>query len=684
MNRVELKTVSELCGLKFSIPLYQRGYRWETQQVNDLLYDIAGFMDKIESRQEQAKNKDVMDEYYCLQPLAVKECVKKSDFLKSLPKDDCVEDILAQTRTAIADNVYWEVIDGQQRITTIYILLDILGWKDKFNIEFVRWRKKTDDDKDFQKVLDSIDEHKDETVDYHHIWMAKHTAIDYFKDKDEIYKVKFRESLLENVQFIWYESIGEDPVKVFTRLNIGKIALTNSELIKALILNRTNFADMDNDKMRLRQIEIASRWDEIETTLQNGEFWMFLHEPGFNNPTRIDFIFNLMCEMGILDSYIASEDNEKSNDGLFTKDARDKIFGNDKYRTFRYFNEFFHHPASTDISEKNAEALIKECWREVDSIFATFKEWFDDLNLYHYVGYLVACGVEVSTILNLWKIADTKDQFLKELDKKIREKISGCSNLDKQYEIDGNDKKTACRPFLLLHNIQTIIKQNSDETNKYNLGTFYKFPFHLYKCEVWNVEHIDSNNENTLEKRQDREAWLKSTWCFLDDGFNETKVRILDYFNGEEEKRDELFNSIYDEITKKIRVKNAQLNDSEKNKIGNFVLLDETTNKSYGNAIFPVKKMILLGKTQGLEYIFEEIRDENGIITGFEPRPLRLNNASGHKTAFVPPITLRAFLKAFNPLSNNPFSWDKEDAETYQRNIENTLCDFGVKGGDKQ
>lgn len=45
-NKIELKSVSELLGMKFFIPSYQRGYRWTEQQVKDLLEDILEFAKK--------------------------------------------------------------------------------------------------------------------------------------------------------------------------------------------------------------------------------------------------------------------------------------------------------------------------------------------------------------------------------------------------------------------------------------------------------------------------------------------------------------------------------------------------------------------------------------------------------------------------------------------------------------
>ena len=42
-NIIEMKSVSNLLGLKFFIPSYQRGYRWNEQQIEDLLNDINDF-----------------------------------------------------------------------------------------------------------------------------------------------------------------------------------------------------------------------------------------------------------------------------------------------------------------------------------------------------------------------------------------------------------------------------------------------------------------------------------------------------------------------------------------------------------------------------------------------------------------------------------------------------------------
>jgi len=85
-QKLELKSISEILGMNFFIPSYQRGYRWGEQQVQKLLDDVWNF--------SQFKTKD---EFYPLQPIVV-----------------------------FNDKSNYEVIDGQQRITTIYIILKYL------------------------------------------------------------------------------------------------------------------------------------------------------------------------------------------------------------------------------------------------------------------------------------------------------------------------------------------------------------------------------------------------------------------------------------------------------------------------------------------------------------------------------------------------------------------------------
>ena len=63
------KPFHELLNMKFIIPPYQRGYRWDSEQVETLLNDLQDFIKKYVKVNPNAKNQSVP--YYCLQPIAV-------------------------------------------------------------------------------------------------------------------------------------------------------------------------------------------------------------------------------------------------------------------------------------------------------------------------------------------------------------------------------------------------------------------------------------------------------------------------------------------------------------------------------------------------------------------------------------------------------------------------------------
>ena len=635
-NNIVLKSVNELLGMKFYIPSYQRGYRWTEQQVRDLLEDIDEF------KPETFKDTDGKEKttFYCLQPLVVKWNQEHNR---------------------------WEVIDGQQRLTTIYILLACLGEKNPYSIEYetrkeAQFKIDSEEKKGCQEFLKNISNEtiNGDNIDFFHMLQAKKTIDNWFnlkfenhENKEKLladFKTKFTNTLLEKVQFIWYESAGEDPIKVFTRLNIGKIGLTNAELIKALFLNQSNFEGKDFDSVRLRQQEIASEWDHIEYTLQNDEFWLFIHDVGYTNPTRIDFIFDLICDQNLLNL-----DTEQK-----------KKIGTDKYKTFRYFYEYF--------KKKQSEETIKNCWHEVKTVFQTFNEWYNDLELYHYVGYLVEQGEKIDKLLELWNKAKSKEKFISEKDinkkyseesikGKITKKISSCNNLDQSYGESG-EKKRDCYPLLLLHNIQTVINQNKNykDESSYGLAVFYKFPFHLYKLESWDVEHIDSNTENDLTDKESQNEYLLNIYNAVS---KDSQEEIKKFIEGT------LTTKKFDDLKVPISEEN-QLSNVEKNQIWNFTLLDSSTNRSYGNSIFSAKRRIIIGKDKGKLIPIPKIVKENGI-----PK-LIIGKEEDAKSSFIPPCTKQIFLKYYSSASSSPNVWDKTDAEAYKNNSRDTLEDFGV------
>ena len=236
MDKIDLRAIMDLEGMTFFIPSYQRGYRWDERQVEDLLNDIKEFNEEESG-------------FYCVQPLVV---AKKDDDILRRIKD--AADIPTVERILKGS---WAVIDGQQRLTTIYIILKCLGNHDFYTINY-ETKKELD--------LKSLDQTNmiDKDIDYAHMYKAYTTATKWFEDMNVVDKEKYRTKLLNNVKFIWYESVNENAINVFTRLNIGKISLTNSELIKALLLNSYNF-EKERNNNPIKPQEIAAEWDHIDS-----------------------------------------------------------------------------------------------------------------------------------------------------------------------------------------------------------------------------------------------------------------------------------------------------------------------------------------------------------------------------------------------------------------------------------
>jgi len=488
-NTITLLSISELLERDFFIPSYQRGYRWDKQQVEDLLDDIYKFAIKPNKSEK---------EFYCLQPIVVKAHTWSKESGESFSG--------------------WEVVDGQQRLTTIRILLTYLitehlnGAPLKNSYDKNPFTLTYETREDSEAFLNNITEDNDETIDYYFISSAYKYIRLWFEKKEKQHGVRgsilntlvYKHGEVENpnkgvVQVIWYE-IEDDPthsakaMDTFIRINLGKIPLTSSELIKSLFLQEREFFkgnDKENDIAKLKQLQIATEWDRIESTLQNEDFWWFINKSENKTPARIDFIFNLIKEVNI-----------NKNSGIEEK------IGTDSFAAFRYYYQAFDGQISFDT--------LKEEWNIIKKYFLTLEEWYNNPVWYHYIGFLIYCGVSVLDIYNLTKYdfvtkksIETKHGITESLKQRIKNQIrsikwdsDGEGNAFLNIQYDKSSKKLI-REFLLLYNIECIVRQCLANT------LIYKFPFKTFK-EIrdvdgkemsWDVEHIDSYNSNTLGKR---------------------------------------------------------------------------------------------------------------------------------------------------------------------------------------
>lgn len=644
-STVMLKPVKELLGMNFFIPDYQRGYRWKEQQAEDLLNDIWSFAED---------NEKSPAEIYCIQPLVVQR--KDQKILEKIHNAKTVEEVEKLIKGA------WNVVDGQQRLTTIFLILSVLEMQDLYEIEY----QTRDASKDFLKKIN--ENRKDDNIDFFHMHLVYETIKKWFEN-NVVDKEKFKETLLDKVNFIWYQISSEEEdsnnksaIATFTRLNIGKIPLTDAELIKALFLNRSNFScsSVELDK---KQREIAMEWDRIEYALQGDEFWLFLHGLEYSNPTRIDFIFDMICANDEYNLYYneregnkAQKENAKNKNELIRKQI-----GDDDHKTFRYFYYAFN---AEDVTAE----FIDQKWSKIREYYQIFSEWYNDYKLYHYIGYLTTVCEDPDLIKKLvddWRNS-SKKEFVIKIEKRVfvvLSKSKGFSDLDNFiYEEEYQGKTTSkrdCVPVLLLHNIETIIQQNDKLVNdkQYALPNFSKFPFHLYKKEKWEVEHIRPNAGDKINSDEAKKVFAMLSKKYIGDKSN-LAHEIDKFLNGEYR-----FEDIFDKI---LQIDNS-LSDSDKNKIWNYALLDGATNKEYGNVIFPIKRAFVANKERGYKIKYKMSTD--GEID---------TSQRVEEIAFVPPCTRNVFAKFYTDIPDGMLEWTKTDAEAYLADIKEKLKKYLV------
>lgn len=525
-NISPLRTINELLEYSFFIPSYQRGYRWDSQQVEDLLNDI----DKFDP-------KEIKDSWYCLQPLVVKHC-----------NTECIE-----AHRLDSNENWYEVIDGQQRLTTIFLIVHYINemWKGKqklkeFNLKYQTREKGCDFLKGLQ-IDEGIDSIKIDTsnIDFYHISLAYDTIHSWVKSRKNFNTGEFESKFIHYTKIIWYESIA-DSIDIFTRINMGKIRLTNAELIKALFLNfkKEEKNEENEEKIRLKQLEIASEWDRIEYALQNNAFWYFLNKGTNSLTNRIEYIFNLMVL------------KDKKMESL-PKD--DELF------TFRYFNDKFKNKTDKEITDN---------WQAIKKIYQILEEWFEDRELYHKIGFLVTADIEIISLIIAKENSNSKTAFLNYLNGKIKDKVSVLkdkASLPLEELVYGKHN-SAIKNILLLHNIQTIL----DSDNKHS-----RFPFDIYnnKEENWDIEHIHPVTEQMPKTEKHQQEWLKETSKLIkDDEALRIKTEIY---------KKEAFEGIYQEILNHFSEskKHEDIND-----LSNLALLNAKINRGYGNAVFLDKR----------------------------------------------------------------------------------------------
>ena len=578
------------------IPNYQRGYKWEISNVEDLLNDINNInnIDKNE---------------HCLHNLTIIENENK-----------------------------WEIIDGQQRLTTIFLILKYLG-KEYYSLSY-KIRQNTEDffnneindiiknlkDNKYKKELELFNDIKNKNNNYdkqdiYYICRALFTIYNWFNKN---YKDKPIEEFIEKLESVYfYKHEIKTNIKgetIFSNLNSGRVPLTYIELIKAdLIINISDSEIEDKEnKSEILINEIRSNigrlWDEMESWLAQDEVWYWI-APKNNSVNKLSLLFDLCGEL-------------KEGKNIYEK----------------YYNYVYNKNLKCDYSK------IKTIWENIKNYYYTIKDWYLDNDMYHLIGIIVSFDININKFIENNSNIKNKNELKSKLKNEIIRhlKLTNKDNKLKFGDIDyleldyNNDKDEVNKIFTLLN----CLEGYNNKDNRFNEHFRYRFDIHnKYK---WSIEHIIPRNPK------------KDT---ILDYFNDIIKIIYNEQNEELEKikgeiKEKLNEPKYKEFNGSIEKLKLSNNDKLKeefieyfnniidiNNIGNLALLGIDTNSSLKNNIFKEKRNILL------KFISNEGR-------------------------FIPPLTLKVFSKTFDGANGEEMYWTHEDFNKYEEYQEKKLKDF--------
>ncbi|WMT43405.1 DUF262 domain-containing protein [Paenibacillus sp. D2_2] len=484
----------------------------------------------------------------------------------------------------------WNVIDGQQRLTTIFIIIGTLNYlisKDpdntihdssrtmtleyesrKSSAIFLSFLTDCKNLADFpmeglnqERIWEAfikykIEEKVEKNLDFEYMLDAFCTSIDKVKellkknDSNNLNDLKRR--LLNECKFIWYPiSVNKNDtrkleIKQFSKINMGKIELTDAELIKAEIMNPTRLNNqLERNKVREKQFATSETWYFIENELRKPDFWAFVpHEDQYSfknhSRTRIDVLFEYLLlenELDLrveVDSYI--EDlNPPYKYSLFlrvqkllnsdrTDKTVDKTWG--KIRDiFEKLKELYESDGRTQIEDDKSESKGGKgaSIYNLLSFITLYRQQKEKNNSFVYLkSYEIFCEL-------LKKDRNERIPYIK---KQIREMVFGEENIEDKIKLIRYSRGDELREILLLYNLIILSKSAG-------IGNRYNFLEHNNSKREWTREHIFPQNakffaKDTLKVQKDFLSLLTKNLDKNDNIIlkNEIILRYINYLYG--------------------------------------------------------------------------------------------------------------------------------------------------------
>ncbi len=591
----DVRSFCQLLEAKFNIPSYQRGYRWEERQVTELLDDWKEFIDTIESDKGRGQ-------FYCLQPIVVRRN----------PQQPAI----------------YDVIDGQQRLTTIYLIMQYLYsfmHSPIYSIEYDRHRQEDECYLSKNLFWDDNDEKGlyKKNADNFYIYKAYQTIVKWFSTNDA-YKQKIAQLLTkksENVRVIWYELPQNDDdtqaIDAFARLNEGKIALTNAELVKALLLQCAN-EDRVKQEVAMRR---AMEWDAMEKQLQDPLFWAMLTSAKYNPSSHIELVIDFVAQN------IAAKDKDKYP---YQKDKN--------LYSFLVINKAIAIKAET----------VETIWAKIQDTYTVFRNWYYELDMYHLVGLwnLLNGDNTLHTIQEVYDIC--KDKTQTDAKEQLRKKIGAVLKVNNLESINYVDDAKQIISILEAFNVYLHISR-TNSTDRFRFDLFKQF-------NVTSLEHIHPQNLDTDSmKAEEISSWLHQRREAIKDCNKDDVLKAADELENLLKENKNTKENNTSEILKRVKIIDSEFDElagmkpEQMHTLYNMALVDKDTNAALSNN-FLYKKRDVLRK--------REEREER------------------ENKTYVPVGTWAAFNKLYSDEVLDMKFWSPNDRKAYFKEIETAYLYF--------
>ena len=549
----ELFNDSQLKQMYYNIPDYQRGYEWGENNVRLLLEDLKKFLDKIYISDTDKFLDDKL--FYCLQHITI------------ISKDN---------------GEYYNVVDGQQRLTTIAIILSYFGKTDllKGKLKYSS-REDTGEFLNNEIFTRKYWEQNDKEEDVKHkdeFYIRAAANMVQTWDKEQTWnsnqRKRYIEILLNRTKLIVNVVSGNEEM-IFANINGAKAELDGADLLRAVQITHSSkekyeitHSDNSNEVNEYR-VKMGMLLDEINNWCGQKDVRTFLgrflkddsfDKSGFNEKLYpINYLYRMMYEM------------HPDNNMPFE---------------FRFF-EYGLDIKGNGVGDDNWEMYI-----ELKRIYGFVRDWYESDEIYHYLSYLFSnfkSKVNFVAIYKTWENSKGKLSFITELKKEISKYIleiyssDGENNEEPAKEKLKND--LANLSFSWYHNKESLVKILILLDVIYSCKSKYRLPINYFVSKGEDIEHIGCQTPNE-EDLNNREKWLEYIKKLNDYKFDIDKGRLDEWWEKllkEQEVIDDVTSNIIDE-----------LNSYGLNSIGNLVLLHSSQNRSYRNASFNTKKSIII------------------------------------------------------------------------------------------